>query len=131
MISYLKLCCERSDGSMSNLADYTADNKLQQSNSSSSHAVSNNKNDDQGGYIAKDQPLHIFDYSYFTDTEDIADDKLVKVWYNILDNDLASSQLLLDELLTVDENYILRQINAIRRTDSLQLLANNKALKVC
>lgn len=115
---------------MSNLADYTADNKLQQSNSSSSHA-SNNKIDDQGGYIAKDQPLHIFDYSYFTDTEDIADDKLVKVWYNILDNDLASSQLLLDELLTVDDNYIQRQINAIRRTDSLQLLANNKASKVC
>ena len=68
------------------------------------------------------------DYSFFTNTEDVADDKIVEVWRPERDTVVACQ--LSDELFSIDDNYIQRQINAIRRTDSLQLLAN-KALRVC
>ena len=69
------------------------------------------------------------DYSFFTNTDedDIEDNKIIEVWRNIPDN--AAACQLLDELSNVDDNYIQRQINAIRRTDSLQLLTQ-KALRV-
>ena len=136
-IIVIKFCCNPSDGSRSNFADYIGDadytddaeyNKLNlQRSNSPSHA---NNNDDQGEYIApnKDEPSHIPSL-HFTNTEEIADDKLIEAWQNIIENDIACQ--LLDELFKADETYIQRQINAIRRTDSLQLLANNKASKVC